>query len=510
MALALEVMVDRELVRGGLQETAEAIVSLQKETEQPLGGTRDIRHALTKAKKDALLAHEEIWDIYASLTAYKKCKQFFSEKYLQYPLLATWTQDMESHDALERKFKDVFDKKGNLLDTATPKLKQLRQSIQGTKDRLKKELYLITHDKDNQKYFQDTLVTQRNNRYVVPIKQEYRHVFPGIIHDKSATGSTLYIEPMVMVRLNNDLQEALLEEEREIIKIYRDLSQRIKAYGDSLLDSCRRVSHIEFVYGKGAYALSYSGIIGAINETRQVYLKNGRHPLLNPKTVVPTTIHLGKDYTILLITGSNTGGKTVALKTLGLLCLMHQSGLAIPADEETTLPIFRHIFADIGDEQSIEENLSTFSAHMKNICHIMKRAGEDDLILLDELGSGTDPEEGSALAVAIVEHFRRVGPLMMISTHYNELKNYAYETVGIENGHVEFDEQTLRPTYRLHIGVAGSSHALRIAERLGIPKTVIETAKRRKDSRQTSDIENILRELNEQVRMNEEKNAYIK
>ena len=503
MARELAPSTDREQVIESLMEVGEALLSLQTEREQPLGGTRDIRLAASKSKKEMILTHEELWNIFITIGAYRRMHSFFMEKYAYYPLLSLWIQDMPLTDALEQKLKRIFDDKGQLRDDASPRLRQLRQTMQQLKDKVKRELQAILSDKDNQKYFQDAIVTQRNDRYVIPVKQEYRYAFDGLIHDKSATGATLYIEPMAMVRINNDLQEATLEEEKEIQKIYKDMSLLVKKDADDLLDACQRVSHVEFVYGKAEYGLSYKGIVADTSADQSVVLLKGRHPLLPPKKVVPSTIHLGKDYQILLITGSNTGGKTVTLKTLGLLALMHQAGLCVPAEQGTSLPIFDGIYADIGDDQSISENLSTFSAHMTQIKRIMDEVTPNSLVLLDELGSGTDPEEGSALAVAILDHFRKLGPLMMVTTHYNELKNYAYETPGLENGHVEFDEKTLRPTYRLHIGVAGSSHAFSIADRLGIPKVVIESAKEARKNAKNSDMELILSELNEQLRQSQ-------
>lgn len=505
MALSLEIMTDAAAIEESLRETEEAVQSLERETEQPLGGTSDIRAGLIKSRKDIVLNHDELWAICTSLMAYRRIKNFFLEKYMYYPQLSLWAQDIVLNEGLDRKFATIFDNKGNLLDTASPKLSQLRTLIYNTKERIKRELQDVLHDKEIQKFLQESIVTQRNDRYVIPVKQEYRYSVDGIIHDKSATGATLYIEPMRMVRLNNDLQEAMMEEEREVQKIYREMSQRIKKENEILQDACNRVSHIEFVYGKGAYALSYKGQAAVISKKQIVNVKNGRHPLLHPDTVVPTNILLGETYTVLLITGSNTGGKTVALKTLGLLCMMNQSGLSIPADQGTELPVFKNIFADIGDEQSITESLSTFSAHMTQIENIMKAVGPEDLVLLDELGSGTDPEEGSALAVAILNYFKNLGPLMMVTTHYNELKNYAYNTEGIENGHVEFDEKTLKPTYRLHIGVAGSSHALSIAAKLGLPEEVIQHARNLKDGAQSGEMEKVLNQLNEQVRQADER-----
>lgn len=510
LAMQLEPMRDAVKIKEALDETVEAMQSLQTEIEQPLGGTRDIRSACAKSRKEIVLSREELWDIYTTLGAYRRMYTFFREKYAQYPLLTLWAQDIPSHEKLERRFERIFDKKGELMDSASPKLQHLRSTIVKTKERIKNDLQAILHDKDNQKYFQEAIVTQRNNRYVIPVKQEYRYAFEGLIHDRSATGATLYIEPMRLVNLNNDLQEAVMEEEQEVLRIYRELSGLVRQNSNTLMDACDRVSHIEFVYGKANLALAMKAVPAVLSGAREVNLIHARHPLIPANVVVPTTITLGTSYRILLITGSNTGGKTVALKTLGLLSLMNQAGLCIPAEAGSVLPIFNTIYADIGDEQSIEASLSTFSAHMTQVVSILKAVGSKDLVLLDELGSGTDPEEGSALAMAILEYFRKSGALLMVSTHYNELKRYAYDTDDIENGHVEFDERTLRPTYRLHIGVAGSSHALSIAARLGLPREVIDMAKANKDGSANRDMEAVLSDLNEQLRRTRERERALK
>ena len=510
MALALAPMTDRKQIQEALDETSEALRSWQTEIEQPLGGTRDIRESCKKSRKDFVLTREAIWDVYITIGAYKRMTKFFRTKYMEYPLLSLWMQDMPNMDRIEQRLKRVFDDKGELLDTASPKLASLRNTISKTRDRIKHDIQSILHDKDNQKYFQETIITQRNNRYVIPVKQEYRQYFNGLIHDRSATGQTLYIEPMRLVELNNDLQEALIGEEQEVLRIYKELSALIKQHSNDLMDACEKVSHIEFVYGKAKLAIAQKAVQATLSEGRDVLLMRARHPLIPANTVVPTDIRLGTDYRILLITGSNTGGKTVSLKTLGLLSIMNQSGLFIPADHGSILPIFHNIFADIGDEQSIEASLSTFSAHMTQVISIIKHCGPNDLVLLDELGSGTDPEEGSALAVSILEFFRQKGTLMMVSTHYNELKNYAYHTACIENGHVEFDERTLKPTYRLHIGVAGSSHALSIAARLGLPKDIVNRARDYKSKFGSSEMETVLSDLNEQLRKSSERERALK
>lgn len=509
-ALHIKAMQNKDKIQEALNETVEAIQSLQSEIEQPLGGTRDIREACKKSKKDIVLSKEMFRDIFVSILAYKRVHRFFKANYIKYPLLALWIQDMPNFDRLEGKLRRTFDDKGELLDTASPKLSQVCASIKHTKERIKHELQNILQNKENQKYFQELLVTQRNNRYVVPVKSEYRHMVEGLVHDRSATGSTLYIEPMRLVELNNDLQEALLNEEQEILRIYTELSGYVKSDSHSLLDTCERIGHIEFVYGKASLAISMKATPAILSDQNEIKLLRARHPLIEPQQVVPIDIILGKTYHILLITGSNTGGKTVALKTLGLLSLMNQCGLCIPAETGSILPVFQNIYADIGDEQSIVASLSTFSAHMRHIKKILSHITCRDLVLLDEVGSGTDPEEGSSLALAIIEYLRMRNVLTMVSTHYNELKHYAYEISGVENGHVEFDERTLRPTYRLHIGVAGSSHALSIAARLGLPQEIIANAKETKNSFATSNMDAILSQLNEELRKTKEKERALK
>lgn len=509
-ALNLQPMHNRQKIEDALDETVEAMRSLEQEVEQPISGTKDIRTTCTKSRKEIILTREELWDLHTTILAYNRMHRFFKEKYLLYSLLSLWVQDLPSHDKLTKRFERTFDAYGVLLDGATPKLQQLRMTMSRTKNAIKNDLQRILQDKDNQKYFQEAIVTMRNNRYVIPVKQEYRGAFPGLIHDRSATGATLYIEPMRLVDLNNELQEATLAEEQEVLRIYKELTELVRAHADTLLDACKRVSHVEFVYGKAELAIRMKAVRAIISQGREVNLLQARHPMLAPNVVVPTTITLGTKYRILLITGSNTGGKTVSLKTLGLLALMNQSGLCIPADSGSALPIFHHIYADIGDEQSIEASLSTFSAHMSQVIRILKKVGPNDLVLLDELGSGTDPEEGSALGIAIIEYFRKKGALMMVSTHYNELKTYAYQTEGIENAHVEFDERTLRPTYRLHIGVAGSSHALSIAARLGLPQDVVDLARKQWELNGRSAMEDMLRDLNQELRKTQERERALK
>ena len=383
-------------------------------------------------------------------------------------------------------------------------LLRLRTRISELERQTKRYVHNVLQNKEYQKYFQDALVTVRNNRYVIPVKQEYRHAFPGIVHDTSASGATLYIEPMAIVSANNDLQAACIAETREIEKIFRRLTALIAGDYENLYDSTYAVGQLEFIFAKAQLALSMKATRPVISKRRMVKLIQARHPLIDAAKVVPTTIIIGGEYRILLITGSNTGGKTVSMKTLGLLVLMHQAGLFLPVMEGSELPVFRDVFSDIGDEQDISQNPDNFSSHMKQLIYILKHCGPDDLILADELGS-TDPAEGSATAIAILKDLYTKGPYVMVTTHYNDLKNFAYNTPGIENGHVEFDVNTLKPTYKLRIGSAGSSHAFSISERLGMPKEILDEARELRSRAQDVDMEAILTKLNAQSkRMDEE------
>ena len=386
---------------------------------------------------------------------------------------------------------------------------RLRTRIVELERQTKRYVQSVLANKDYQKYFQDALVTVRNNRYVIPIKQEYRHAFPGIVHDMSASGSTLYIEPLAIVNANNDLQAARLGETKEIERIFRRLTTLVKGQYEDLYESTMCVGQLEFIFAKAQLAINMKACRPAISKTRELKLYQARHPLIDPKKVVPNTILLGGDYRILLITGSNTGGKTVSMKTLGLLVLMHQAGLFLPVGEASEMPIFHDVLADIGDEQDISQNLSTFSSHMKQLIYIIHHCGPDDLILADELGSGTDPAEGSAIAIAILDALYQKGSYVMVTTHYNDLKNYAYNTPGIENGHVEFDVETLQPTYKLRIGSAGSSHAFSISERLGMPKAILDKAKELRSKAQDVDMEAILTKVNSQSKRLDEEEAEL-
>lgn len=500
---------EADAVERSLTDTEEGVRCLQYEVSTPFGGIVDIRPALEKAKREVTLEGKDCIDIWNNIQRYADIHTFFTEKKDDYPQLAEQATCIADFSQLAHKIATVFDNNHQIRDNASPELMRLRSRITELERQTKRYINGVIQNKDYQKYFQDVLVTVRNNRYVVPIKQEYRHAFPGIVHDTSASGSTLYIEPLAIVNANNDLQTARIGETKEIERIFRRLTSIVQGQYDDLMTSTMCVGNLEFIFTKAKLAVQMKACRPVASPNRMVRLIQARHPLIDADHVVPNTIIIGGDYRILLITGSNTGGKTVSMKTLGLLALMNQSGLFLPVSDGSELPVFRDIFADIGDEQDISQNLSTFSSHMKQLIYILKHSGPDDLILADELGSGTDPAEGSAIAIAILEALYQKGPYVMVTTHYNDLKNYAYNAPGVENGHVEFDVETLKPTYKLRIGAAGSSHAFSISERLGMPKTILEKAKELRSKAQDMDMETILTKLNTQSRHMDEEQAEL-
>ena len=509
IARRLKPVCEAEEVARSLNDTEEAYRCLQSEASVPMGGIVDIRPALEKAWRDVTLEGQDCIDIWNNVRRYGDIRQYFMDKGEDYPQLAEKAEGIGDFSLISYKMAGVFDQNHQIRDNASPELMRLRNRIVELERQTKRYVTGVLQNKEYQKYFQDALVTVRNNRYVVPIKQEYRHAFPGIVHDTSASGSTLYIEPLAIVNANNDLQAARIGETKEIERIFRRLTALVSGQYDDLMDSTKCVAALEFAFAKAQLAQQMKACRPSVSQKGIVRLVQARHPLIDAKAVVPNTIILGGEYRILLITGSNTGGKTVSMKTLGLLVLMHQAGLFIPVGEDSELPIFRDVFSDIGDEQDISQNLSTFSSHMKQIVYILRHCTADDLILADELGSGTDPAEGSAIAIAVLDALYRKGSYVMVTTHYNDLKNYAYNTPGIENGHVEFDEETLRPTYKLRIGAAGSSHAFSISERLGMPAEILAKAKELRSKAQDVDMEAILTKLNSQSKRMDEEQAEL-
>ena len=477
LAEALQPSSEYQTVESNLALTEDAVRVLRHAASIPFGGIRDLRQVLGRARVGGGLSGEELLAVGSTLRAVRLLKGFFAEYAEFIGGLEPWVQGLtvlrNSEFAIERSIDD----NGTVKDDASEKLSQLRREIRVIQGRIKDKLDSILRSSQYKSYFQDALYTMRGDRYVIPIKQEYRHQFPGILHDQSASGATVFIEPMALVNMNNDLKGVISAEQVEVEKILLALSLQVAAAADPIEANCDILAQLDFVFAKARLAFEMHAVRPAVNIQGRVDLRQARHPLIAPASVVPVDIRIGTEFNTLLITGPNTGGKTVALKTLGLLSLMMQSGLFVPAAADSTLAVFENIFADIGDEQSIEQSLSTFSGHMTNLVRILSQVTPSCLVLIDEIGAGTDPEEGTALAMAILEHLREQGIRTIATTHYGELKAFAYTQEGVENASVEFDIETLRPTYRLLIGVAGSSNAFAISQRLGLPKELVEKAR---------------------------------
>ena len=501
MAISLEPFYEPEIIEKKLEETEEASILLEREITTPLGETHDIRDILRKAGKKMILLAKEFIDLSASLETYKKMHHYFEgERHLMYPALEEISALIIPQEQLIDHIHRVFDEHGEVSDRASPKLSRIRTEKEMIKNRIRKTFQQLVTDKDQASYFREAIVTQRNGRYVVPVKEEYRYKFDGIVHDRSSTGQTLFMEPMVSVRLNNDLAELTAAEKQEIQEILRALTEEVRKSSEVTRNNCRLATELEFIFARGKLALSMQGVKAIPSKHGVLDLRNARHPLIPANQVVPISLTLGKDFQILIITGSNAGGKTIAIKTAGLLALMNQSGLFIPAAEGSMLPIYKHMYAIIGDEQSIQFNLSTFSSYITHLTEFLDSVGEEDLVLLDELGSGTDPIEGAALAQAVTEYLQMKGTPAIITSHFSEMKKLAYETRGIENAFVEFDEVTLTPTYHLIIGVAGNSNAFSICKRLGMPELVLHRASQLKEGSPLHNMEEVMARLNQQSR----------
>ena len=394
-----------------------------------------------------------------------------------------------------------------ISDDASSALKHIRRSINNLNDRVHTTLSGLVNG-SLRTYLQDALITMRGDRYCIPVKAEYRSQVQGLIHDQSASGSTLFIEPMAIVKLNNDLKELYVQEQDEIRKILASLSEEAAQYIEEIRTDYRSLTDLDFIFARGALALTMRASRPILNEEGRIRIREGRHPLLDQKKVVPITVSLGDEFSLLIITGPNTGGKTVSLKTVGLLTLMGQAGLHIPAGDRSEIAVFRQVYADIGDEQSIEQSLSTFSSHMTNIVSFLKKVDDRSLVLFDELGAGTDPTEGAALAIAILSHLQKRNIRTMATTHYSELKIYALSTPGVENACCEFDVESLRPTYRLLIGIPGKSNAFAISGKLGLPGYIIDDAKKRLSEQDVS-FEDLLSDLEASRRTIEKEQAEI-
>ncbi|HAF31599.1 MAG TPA: endonuclease MutS2 [Anaerovibrio sp.] len=498
---------DIDEVKERLRETAEAVM-VSSMANPPLGGIRDIRELMKKIGIGAIIETSEIMDVLTTMYAMRGVKKFFKELELDAPILKNWARGLEILGELERNLENTVDEHGNLRDDASVELKRIRREVKTSQARIKDHLNNILHSAEYQKYFQDAIVTMRGDRYVVPIKQEYRQYFPGIVHDQSASGSTVFVEPMAVVNLNNDIKQLVAAEKHEVERILRDISNQIRRKDDILMENCDILAFIDFTFAKAGLAREMKAVEPVVSEDGATSLLSARHPLIDSDKVVPIDISIGADYNMLLVTGPNTGGKTVSMKTLGLLVLMAQAGLFLPVENGSRIAVYNNIYADIGDEQSIEQSLSTFSAHMTHLVEILGKVEADDLLLLDELGAGTDPEEGAALAMAILEQLLNIKATVMATTHYSELKTFAFSRDGIENACVEFDVNTLRPTYRLLTGIPGASNAFAISRRLGLSEALVIRAKQLIQA-DHAQFEKVINQLEKEKMMYEQMNADI-
>lgn len=461
------------------QGTAQAATVLRLKGSAPLGGIRDIRGPVQRARLNAMLAPMELMDIASTVMAGRRLKTFLLDMCEDHelPLLQQEAERIEGLRELETEIRRCVDENGDILDGASLELRQIRQEIRQLEARIREKLDQMTRSSTYQKMLMENIVTIRGDRFVIPVKQEYRSVFGGIVHDQSASGATLFIEPEVIVTMNNKLRELRLREEREVERILYVLTEQVAFAVEALVENTEALTELDFMFAKAQLAWSMKAICPRLNDRGYVNMRKARHPLIPREVVVPVDVELGGEYQAIVVTGPNTGGKTVSLKTIGLLSLMAMSGMHIPAEEESEMTVFSSVFADIGDEQSIEQSLSTFSSHMTNIIQILAKMDDKSLVLFDELGAGTDPTEGAALAMSIIDHVIESGARLVATTHYSELKAYAYDRPEVINASVEFDVQTLRPTYRLLIGVPGRSNAFAIARRLGLPEHIIDVAR---------------------------------
>lgn len=477
------------------KETSDALSRIYQKGAVSFRGVRDIRGSIKRLEIGAIIGINELLSICSLLDVCSKVKAYSRND-----------RDPDFEDSLEAMFQALqpltpvsseirrcIASEEELNDDASPALFKIRRSMRQINDKVHAQLQTMVNG-SARTYLQDAVVTMRNGRYCIPVKAEHRGQIPGMIHDQSSTGSTLFVEPMAVIKLNNDLRELELKEEKEIEMILATLSARCGEETEALRDDLDLLTKLDFIFARAQLSRSMNGTQPDFNEEGRILIKKGRHPLLDKKKVVPIDIQLGKDFELLIITGPNTGGKTVSLKTVGLFTLMGQAGLHIPAFDHSELSVFHEVFADIGDEQSIEQSLSTFSAHMTNTVSILQEADDRSLVLFDELGAGTDPTEGAALAIAILSNLHRRGSRVMATTHYSELKVFALSTPGVENGCCEFDVETLRPTYRLLIGVPGKSNAFAISQKLGLSQDILEEAKTHL-TQQDEDFEDLLADL---------------
>ncbi|MFP8640442.1 endonuclease MutS2 [Priestia aryabhattai] len=488
------------------EATDEATTVLRLRGNVPLGGIFDVRPSVKRAEIGGTLSSNELLDVASTIYAARQVKQFIEQvvedEDLQLPIITEHIEKLMPLPEVEQTIKMSIDENGTVLDGASDQLRGIRQKLRSTESRIREKLESLIRSSSAQKMLSDAIVTIRNERFVIPVKQEYRSAYGGIVHDQSSSGATLFIEPQAIVTLNNELQEAKVKEKQEIERILIALTVQVAEVANELRQNVYLLGELDFMFAKGRYSHELKASKPKMNDRGYIKLVKAKHPLIAHEDVVANDIELGDQYTSIVITGPNTGGKTVTLKTLGLFTLMAQAGLQIPALDGSEMAVFKHVFADIGDEQSIEQSLSTFSSHMVNIVDILQKVDHESLVLFDELGAGTDPQEGAALAISILDQVYERGARVVATTHYPELKAYGYNREGVVNASVEFDIETLSPTYKLLIGVPGRSNAFEISKRLGLSAEVIERAKGYIGS-ETNKVENMIASLEDSRRQSE-------
>lgn len=480
LALNLQVSNDKNLVKNMLAETEESVNLVYRNSTPSFYDISDINIYLKSLESYMSLSAKALLDLANIFKLSENLKDYFNKDFIdinEYPKLNILFSELYSNKSIQDKIFSCIIDENTIDDKASSELDKIRKRKRHIEQDIRSKLNNMIHSSNFSKYLQENLITIRNDRFVIPIKEEYRSQVKGFVHDVSNAGSTLFIEPIVIFEMNNELNQLRSEEEIEIEKILQNLTKLFFPYVKELENDVKIIGHLDFIFAKAKYSKSLNCITPKINDDKYISLINARHPLIDKSKVVPISVNLGKDFSTLLITGPNTGGKTVSLKTVGLLTCMACCGLNIPADENSSIFVFDNIFADIGDDQSIADSLSTFSAHMTNIVDIVNTANSNSLILVDELGSGTDPLEGANLAISILANFKKLGALTIATTHYQELKKYALTTKGFQNASVEFDVSTLSPTYRLLIGVPGKSNAFEISRKLGLSDEIINDAK---------------------------------
>ena len=474
--LALRPITDKAQIEQLQLQTKDALSRLFRCGNLSFSGVHSVNDSLKRLEIGASLSAAELLSICSLLEAAKRVKAFSRSEKEEVPddSLTGFFTEIEPLTPLYDEIKRCILAEDEIADDASSTLRSIRRSMRGMNDRIRAQMNNMINNSTTRSYLQDAVITMRDGRYCLPVKAEAKSQIPGMVHDQSSSGSTLFIEPMAVVNLNNEYKELLLKEKDEIEKILENLSRLTANFSEQIAADYTILAELDFIFAKAAYAQTYNGVAPTFNNEGYLHIKKGRHPLLDKKKVVPIDVMLGKDFKLLIVTGPNTGGKTVSLKTVGLLTLMGQSGLHIPASERSELGIFEEVFADIGDEQSIEQSLSTFSSHMTNIIRILKKVNDRSLVLFDELCAGTDPTEGAALAISILSRLHLYGARTMATTHYSELKVFALSTPDVENACCEFNVETLSPTYRLLIGIPGKSNAFAISEKLGLSKDLIE------------------------------------